>query len=644
MSANPAAAPTIQSARRPEQRRGWFRAVVIVVVLVAAIVGGSLWALGYRPGRGFSAGQTSYVTVEIGKGDVWVTVLESGSLESADNAMIKCQVEALLGTIGTAQPGINGQGGGGGRGMGGGQNAQGGAAPAPAPAPAAGARGAAGSAGAGRAGSAPAGRAGAAVSSVGGGGGGGGVARPQIQSFTMQIMPHIPLRPRVAANQGGAAAKAAMAAAMGGGAGGRGGGGGRGGQQQGMGAERQGSTRIISLVPEGTLVTAGDVVCELDSAPLRDELQAQSIRWEQAQSWVNQAKEILKVARISYLEYKDGIYPQDLQQVEKYIEICEIQLKQAVDLVSWSRNMASKSMLGMSQVKASEYGEERSRIGLVEAKGMRRRLIDFTGPRLLKNLEAKISAVQADLLAQESSFQLEDDRRRKLQKMIELCTLKAPRAGMVAYASDSSGPGWALTSTLMAEGVTVRQGQTIVLLPDPRRMRAKVRVNESKMNQVFPGQRTSIRVEAFPDRPLTGRVTEVTPIPAPASIGTSDVKLYFANVDIDPGGFDGLRTGLSAQVAFQVDRKADVTRIPLDAIRWSDGKPFAAIPRVDRQGFDWKKIELGLIGANLAEVKAGLQPGDRVIAKPEALPGPGKGSQGISGPVAIGFGGQRVGS
>lgn len=649
MSATTAAATTIHAARRPKRRRIWLRTVAIIVVLVAATAGGSLWALGYRPGKGFTGGKETYATVEIGRGDVWVTVLESGSLESADNAMIKCQVEALLGTIGTAQPGINGQGGGGGGGRGnaGGQNAQAAPAQAAPAAPAAGARAGAGAGGA-RAGAAPAGRAGAAMSSVGAGaagGGGSGVARPMVQSFTMQVMAHVPLRPRAVANQGGAAAKAAMAGGMGGGPGGRGGGGGggRGGQQQGMGADRQGSTRIISLVPEGTLVSSGDVVCELDSAALRDELQSQSIRWEQAQSWVNQAREILKVARISYQEYKEGIYPQDLQQVEKYIEICETQLKQASDLVSYDRKLALKSMLGVSQVRAAEYAEERSQIGLVEAKGMRRRLIEFTGPRLLKNLEAKISAVQADLLAQESSFQLEDDRRRKLQRMIDLCILRAPRDGMVAYASESGGPGWSPTSTLMAEGVTVRQGQTIILLPDPRRMRAKVRVNESKMSLVFPGQRTSIRIEAFPDQPLTGMVTEITPIPAPASMGSSDVKLYYANVAIDPGGFEGLRTGLSAQVAFQVDRRLDVTRIPVDAIRWSDGHPFAAIPRADRQGFDWKMIELGLVGANVAEVKAGLKPGDRVIAKPEFLPAPDSGSKRISGPMAIGFDGKRAG-
>ncbi len=75
--------------------------------------------------------------------------------------------------------------------------------------------------------------------------------------------------------------------------------------------------------------------------------------------------------------------------------------------------------LSASQLRASEFAEQQMRIGIIEAKGMRSRLVNYTGKKLIKNLEAKIDSVRADLLAQESSFRLEDDRRRRLEKMIE---------------------------------------------------------------------------------------------------------------------------------------------------------------------------------------------------------------------------------
>src|SRR5208337_2296825 len=97
---------------------------------------------------------------------------------------------------------------------------------------------------------------------------------------------------------------------MRGGRGGRGGGGRGGG---GMDDEKPGSTRIVSILPEGTRVTKGQVVCELDASAFDDELKAQLVRWLKAKSWVDQARSILEVSEISLREYRDGIYPQDLQ-------------------------------------------------------------------------------------------------------------------------------------------------------------------------------------------------------------------------------------------------------------------------------------------------------------------------------------------
>src|SRR5690606_26093434 len=108
------------------------------------------------------------------------------------------------------------------------------------------------------------------------------------------------------------------------------------------------------------------------------------------------------------------------------------------------------------------------------------------------------------------------------------------------------------------EGVTVRENQAIIQLPDPDNMQVQVKINESKINSVAEGMQATIRIDAFPDRPLRGRVKEIKPIPTPASV-VSDVKLYSATVLID-GGFEGLRPGLSAEVAFHLGARPEATR------------------------------------------------------------------------------------
>jgi multidrug efflux pump subunit AcrA (membrane-fusion protein) len=154
-------------------------------------------------------------------------------------------------------------------------------------------------------------------------------------------------------------------------------------------------------------------------------------------------------------------------------------------------------------------------------------------------------------------------------------------------------------------------------------MQVKAKVNESKVSFIQTGQRAKVVVDAFPNRPMEGTVAEITPIPAPSNGPMSDVRVYYAVVKLDDGGFSELRPGLSAEVTFRVDNKRQVTRVPLGAVRWFNEKPYVAIgakPAADG-GLDgnWRPIELG--GGNLRffEVVAGLKPGDKVIADPTAL-------------------------
>ncbi len=197
--------------------------------------------------------------------------------------------------------------------------------------------------------------------------------------------------------------------------------------------EMAGSTRIIMIKPEGTEVSAGEVVCELDSAAYRDELIAQTIRFDQAKAWVIQAKSILEVNEISLREYRDGILKQDLQLIRQYLSACRTEEDRARRNLAWSKEVYEKGYRAPAQYQADILALDRAEIALGEAERMEKRLVEFTGPKLLKALEAKLEANRADVLAQESAFQLESDRLKRLQKTVEHCTLRAPHEGIVVY-------------------------------------------------------------------------------------------------------------------------------------------------------------------------------------------------------------------
>ncbi len=650
----------------PKRRRFWR---VWFFLLAVPLGAAALWAWhsGFRLSQLWAqAGDRTLLTLEVDRGDVDVYVTENGSLESANNATVRCKVEALIGQVGgAAGPGAQGgargsQGSGGGAaGQGGaqgtsGQPGQGGQGQPQQPQPKAQPKGQPGArkpigqvdanpkadsgtaAGSGVAAGGEMAAGGGAGASAGGAGASGttttipAATKPVIRSFTYQVVPHVPLRPKVApvAQPKAPVIDPTMMT-----------GGGRGGQP--MTPEKPGSTRIISILPEGTRVRAGAVVCELDSSAFKDELQAQLIRYLQAKAWVEQAKAILAVNEITLREYRDGIYPQDAQLIRQYVKTCEIEFERAQRNSAWSKDVHQKGFRATAQLNADLLALQQAEIALREAKGMRERLETYTAPKLIKTLEAKNEAIKSDKLAQEEAFQKEAERKQKLEAMVANCTLRAPRDGIVVYANQANA--WGRVESQIDEGVTVREGQPIFHLPDPNRMQVKAKINETKVAQIHSGMPTLIRVDAFPDRPLWGTVSEVTPIPAPNG-AVSDVRIYYAVVRIE-GGFDALRPGLSAEVDFHIETRRDVTRVPLQAIRAVDGRSFAAVPTKTstpsdpRPSWRWVPVKLGLSDDSHAEVLSGLQPGDQVIANPKALPAPpGKPSRTTVARTSLGLG------
>lgn len=634
----------------PEARRKPVWPWLVAGLLIAG-AGFGAWSAGLRPSRLWAQRSADLTFVNVDEGELDVYVTENGSLESGNNATVYCKVEALMGQIGGAQGATVGAGGmrtGGsmagpaGAGQAGGQQ-QGAQAAQPAPAKKAVSKGA----GAAKASVAAATSKAKAASSTAatdttatttassggrGGGAGGGMAvtpsaaaattttvmqRPVIKSFTMVVMRHTPLRPATKAAP--VQQKTQVMDPMGGG--GRGGrGGGRRGGGGNMMEEKPGATRIIWILPEGTRVKTGDKVCEFDASSFTAEVDAQKIRHLQAKSWVDQATSMLEVAEMSLEEYRDGVYPQDRQQIIDYIKMCRFEAERAKRNFEWSKDIyLNKALRAKSQVEADGMTYQQSMISLNQAERMLERLDKYTKPKLIKSLEANVAAIRADLLSQKASFGLEDDRLKRLNKMVENCTLLAPRDGIVVYVNQSNG--WGSNEVQIQEGATVREGQPIFSVPDPRNMQVKAKINESKVALIHAGQPALIRVDAFPDRLMRGTVGEVTAIPAPMN-RMSDVKIYFATVTIAKG-FDGLRPGLSAEVDFQCETRPQVIRVPLQAIRKVGGQSFAALklPTAPESGPPWKwvKIEVGMSNPSFAEVTSGLKPGDQVVSRPDTL-------------------------
>lgn len=97
----------------------------------------------------------------------------------------------------------------------------------------------------------------------------------------------------------------------------------------------EGGTTIITILAEGTQVTKGQLVCELDSAALNDSLTNQQITTKSADANYKNAILTREVAEIAVTEYVEGIYKQELATVEGEIKLAESELSRSEDRVDW---------------------------------------------------------------------------------------------------------------------------------------------------------------------------------------------------------------------------------------------------------------------------------------------------------------------
>jgi HlyD family secretion protein len=379
--------------------------------------------------------------------------------------------------------------------------------------------------------------------------------------------------------------------------------------------EVEGTTTIISIVPEGTRVKKGQLVCELDSAALKDTLTNQVISTEGAKAAYQNAKLTRQVAEIAVTEYVEGVFKQELETVKGEIALAESERKRAEDRLEWSNRMYGKGYVSLAQNIADKVGLQQKIFVFEQAQTKLNVLLKYTKEKTIKELESDVEKARSDELAKEQTWDLEKKKQAKLERQIKNCQLFAPNDGLVVYANDPNRFGGSSTPQI-EEGAQVRERQKIFSLPDIAQMRVNVKVHESMVDRITAGLRSRIRVDAFADQVLTGTVTDVAPLPDPTSFFSSDVKVYTTHVAIDKG-IAGLRPGMTAQVEILVANLDNVLSVPVQAVLEYKGKDHIAA--LTPEGYKFRDVVLGTTNDKHIEVREGLKAGDRVALNPIAL-------------------------
>jgi membrane fusion protein (multidrug efflux system) len=154
------------------------------------------------------------------------------------------------------------------------------------------------------------------------------------------------------------------------------------------------------------------------------------------------------------------------------------------------------------------------------------------------------------------------------------------------------------------EGEFVDRGKPFVEMVNVDQVNVNVNVPELDVRFLKKGQKTMVRVDAFPEREVLGTIDFVAYKADPAT------KTFLAKVRVDNRGHE-IRPGMIARVAFLRRLIPDALSAPLFALIDKGGE---RILFVEKDGVAHARtVSIGIIEGDRVQITGGLEPGDRLI-------------------------------
>ena len=437
--------------------------------------------------------------------------------------------------------------------------------------------------------------------------------------------------------------------------------------------EVEGRTSILSLVPDGTMVKAGDLLVELDDSTLKDAMIDQDIQAQraeaafinaqetlavvknQAQSDVDIAKLTLEFAQQDLQQYKKGQYPNEKTAAENEITLRQEELTRAQETLAWSQKLYEEKYISQTEWQADKLAVTRSNNNLVLAENSKKLLENYTYHRNIAQFQsdvhqanmalerterkAKADVVQAeaDLKAKELEYRRQAEKLTKIVDQLEKTKIYAPQDGMVVYATTSGGRGHFDRREPMDIGVEVTERQDLINLPTAASMKAQVDIHETSLEKVRVGLPAVITVDALPGKKFLGRVSSIAPLPDAQSMWMNpDLKVYPTDIYLEDND-SALRTGMSCKAEIIVAQYEDAVYIPVPAVIRVVGRHTVFV--VKDGLLEERKVEIGLDDNKMVRIISGLEEGEVVLMTPPlkaATIEPGSQIGGTGSPDALG--------
>jgi HlyD family secretion protein len=405
--------------------------------------------------------------------------------------------------------------------------------------------------------------------------------------------------------------------------------------------------KIIYLVEDGALVSRDDVLVRLDPTPFETEVHRlggevrslvasvdsakQMLEWEKSQTEreIRTANYNLTVARLELRRLVEGEGPLQLAQYKSEQDKAKEEYDRYQAYISELGKLKEQGFSNPTEITLARQKIDQLSELYETARQRYESYRDHVLPTATETARAKVdkSEMEIEQLKKGTTFKVAraaavlDEVQGKLETAqaslqqaaaeLKKTTIKAPFGGIaIMYEAFRDG-----RKRKPRVGDRVWQNQPLLYLPDISTMIVKTQIREVDLHKVAMDQPCSIRVDAYPDSLLRGKVTLIGMLATQRFEGGISEKYFQLTVTLT-GKNDRLRPGMTARITVDSENAADILYVPVHAV-FNDGSGSFCY-RMGKDGkFREKAVMVGRQNEDSAEIVSGLDEGDRIsLLKP----------------------------
>ncbi|MFZ4428852.1 MAG: HlyD family efflux transporter periplasmic adaptor subunit [Phycisphaerales bacterium] len=414
---------------------------------------------------------------------------------------------------------------------------------------------------------------------------------------------------------------------------------------------------IVRIVPEGTRVTAGDILIQLNVEEIQLKVDEEKLKVESARAdaevaknaheiqvkeneiKLRQAKLKLELAELALEQWEQGDRLKKERDLELAADKAVLELHRLAEVYMRAQNLNTEGFMSKNQMDLEEVAYIEAISEYKTSKLALDVYREFEQVKDRKTFESDVAEAAQELDKAELNNRSElasklaemnnsreqllglERKLAKLTKQRDDATIRAERDGLVVYGTSVdrnswSGRGGGGGESTLTIGTQVSPNQLLMILPDTSEMLAAVRVHESLAGRIRKDQSVNVRIDAAGGVTFAGRVESVGVMAESGGWRDPNLREYTVRVAIDTQDGTNLKPAMRCEARIILDTVPEAVAIPVQAVFNEGPVQFVYAPVGPR--FERVPVRIGRRSDTLAEVVKGLDEGTMVLLREPA--------------------------